>query len=115
MSIERDNMTLSALTPVHCPQHARDEPVNAVTLLDLRHERRDPALVVCRAAEMCKDELLERVNLVLQVHQIHDGFEAVVAAGSATGSVCGSSTILTLRSGHRRHARTRIPRTRTSR
>jgi hypothetical protein len=63
-------------TPVHGPQHADDETVNSVTLLDLRNEGRDTTFVVCGSSEVSEDEFLERVDIVLQVHQVHDCFES---------------------------------------
>lgn len=66
---------MKRLTSVHSPQHTRDEAVDAVALLDLWDQSRDSTLVVGRAPEVSKDELLERVDTVLKVHQVHDGFE----------------------------------------
>lgn len=61
---------------VHGAEHADDEAVDTVRLFHLRDERRDAALVVGRTAEVGKDELLERVDVVLEVHQVHDRLEA---------------------------------------
>ena len=57
-------------TSVHRTHHARDEAVDPVALLDLRHECRDPALVVGGSAEVGEDELLEGVDVVLEVHEV---------------------------------------------
>lgn len=70
-------------TSVHGTQHADNESVDSVTLLDLRHEGRNSTLVVRRTAEMGKDELLERVNVVLEIHQVHDRFEAATTDSRA--------------------------------
>jgi hypothetical protein len=59
-------------TAVHGTQHAGDETVDTPAFLHERHKRGDPALVVGRVFEVCKDQLLERVDLVLQVHEIAD-------------------------------------------
>ena len=59
-------------------EHRRYVTVNFVRFLDEWDERRETVFMVHRMPEVSKDELLERLNLVLQVHQIRDGF---VAAG----------------------------------
>jgi hypothetical protein len=58
---------------VHGPQHAGDELVDAVALLDKRDEGGDAALVVPDVSEVGEDELLELLNLVLQGHEVGDG------------------------------------------
>lgn len=57
-------------TGVHSTQHAGDELVDAITLLNQWRQGRYPALVVVAATKVRKDELLERVNLILQRHQV---------------------------------------------
>lgn len=61
---------------MHGTEHARDEAVDAVGLLDERDEGGDAALVVGRAAEVGEDELLERVDLILERHEVRDGLVA---------------------------------------
>lgn len=61
---------------VHGAQHASQEFVNTIALLDKRHKTRDAAFVVRRTTEMRKDELLELLDLILQGHQVHDSFVA---------------------------------------
>lgn len=80
--------------PVHGAEHADDEAVDPVRLFHLRDERRDAALVVGRAAEVGKDELLERVDVVLQVHQVHDRLEAVEGLVPISKSACRPPEIL---------------------
>lgn len=63
---------------MHGPEHARDKLVDTITLGDERYQSRDAALVVSDAPEVGEDELLELVDLVLQVHQVGDGFVAFV-------------------------------------
>lgn len=55
---------------MHSSQHARDKLVDAITLLNQRHKRRDAALVVTNVPEVRKDQLLKLLNLVLQSHQV---------------------------------------------
>lgn len=64
------------LTSVHRAEHGGDEAVDTVRLLDLRHERRDAAFVIGRTSKVGKDEFLERVDLVLKVHEVRDGLVA---------------------------------------
>ena len=60
-------------TSVHGSKHARDEPIDAVAFLNLGDERTDTTLIVGRTAEVGEDQLLKRVDLVLQVHEVADG------------------------------------------
>ena len=46
-------------TSIHCPQHARDEFINAPTLFDEWNKGRDSAIVVGGTSEVRKDHLLE--------------------------------------------------------
>jgi hypothetical protein len=66
------------LTGVHGSEHASDELVNAVALLDQRHQRSDSTFVVRAAAEVREDELLEGINLILQGHQVGNGLVAFI-------------------------------------
>jgi hypothetical protein len=50
---------------MHGSQHAGDKFVDSVTLLDQRHQRRDPAFVVGPTLKMGEDEFLEVVDLIL--------------------------------------------------
>lgn len=52
-------------TSIHRPQHARNEAVDAIALFDKRDKCRYSALVVDGMAEMSKDQLLERFDLIL--------------------------------------------------
>lgn len=63
---------------MHCAQHASDELVNSVTLLDKRDKCRDATLVVSHIAEVREDQLLELFNLVLQNHKVADGLVTFV-------------------------------------
>jgi hypothetical protein len=58
---------------MHCSKHACDEFVYAVGLLYKRDESSNSALVICSIAEMRKHQLLERLDLVLQGHEIRNG------------------------------------------
>lgn len=62
----------SVHTLVHGAQHAGGKLVDGIGFLDQRNKGSNPALVVGRRAKVGKDELLELVNLILQVHQIRD-------------------------------------------
>lgn len=59
---------------MHGPQHGSDELVDSETLLDERYECRDLAFVGRRTPEAVEDEFLEGFNLVLEGHEVHDGF-----------------------------------------
>lgn len=63
---------------MHGAEHAGDELVDAVTLLHQRHESRYPALVVLATPEIGKDQLLECLDLVLQVHQVGNGLVTLI-------------------------------------
>lgn len=63
---------------MHGAKHAGDELVDAVALLHQGHQGRDPALIVLTTPEMGKDEFLESLNLVLEVHQVGNGLVALV-------------------------------------
>lgn len=71
------------LTAMHSSQHAGDESVNAITLLDLRNKRTDTTFVVCRAAKVSEDQFLKRVDLILQIHQVADGLVADIGGCDA--------------------------------
>jgi hypothetical protein len=58
---------------VHGAQHAGDKLVDSVTLLDQGHQTRDLAFVVQPASKVSKNELLECLNLVLEIHEVGDG------------------------------------------
>lgn len=55
---------------MHSPQHTSNKFVNTITLLHKRHQRRNPTLIIRPGQEMRKYQLLERIDLVLQVHEI---------------------------------------------
>ena len=61
---------------MHGSQHAGDKLVNSETLLDQRDEGGYPAFIVCGASELGEYEFLEGFYLILQGHEIGDGFEA---------------------------------------
>jgi hypothetical protein len=58
---------------VHGAQHAGDELVNSITLLDQGHQTGDLALIVQPASKVSKNELLECLDLVLKIHKVGDG------------------------------------------
>lgn len=58
---------------MHSSQHAGDKLVDTIALLHKRDQRRDPALVVGSRQEMREDQLLERIDLILQGHEFRDG------------------------------------------
>jgi hypothetical protein len=62
---------------MHRPQHTRNESVDSVALLDERDEGGDSALVLSRSSEVSEDELLERVDLVLERHEVGDGLVSI--------------------------------------
>lgn len=55
---------------MHSPQHTSNKLVNPITLLYKRYQRRNPTLVVRPGQEMRENQLLERIDLILQVHEI---------------------------------------------
>lgn len=57
---------------MHGPHHTRDETIDAVALLDQRDERGYSALVVGCSVEVSEYELLERFDLVLEIHQVRN-------------------------------------------
>lgn len=57
---------------MHSSQHTGDELVDTIALLHERDQRRDPALIVGSRQEVREDQLLERINLVLQGHEFGD-------------------------------------------
>ena len=69
---------LAIRTCVHRPEHARNEFVDAIALLYQWHQSGNAALVVRATAEVREDELLERVYLVLQGHEVGNGLVALV-------------------------------------
>lgn len=60
--------SVSRLTGMHSSQHAGDEFVDAVALLNQRDQRGYPALVVTITAEMGEYQFLKLLNLVLETH-----------------------------------------------
>ena len=63
---------------MHCTQHAGDEFVDTVALLDQGHKRSDPAFVVSNMSEVGEDQLLELLDLVLQRHEVRDSLVAFI-------------------------------------
>lgn len=61
-----------AVRPLALRQHS---------LLHQRYKGRDAAFVMTRAAEMSKDELLELLDAVLEVHEVHDRLVAAREQG----------------------------------
>lgn len=64
-------------TSVNGPHHVDDEFIDAVGFLDLRDQGGNATLVIT-TCEVGKDELLEAVDLILQSHEVGDGFVAFV-------------------------------------
>jgi len=58
------------LTFVHGAQHARSKLIDSIAFLHEWHQRRDSALVVGRGSKVCKNELLELIHLILQIHEL---------------------------------------------
>jgi len=63
---------------MHSSQHASDELVDAVALLHEGNQCSDSAFIVGAASEVRKDELLERVDLILQRHQVRNRLVSLV-------------------------------------
>jgi hypothetical protein len=63
---------------MHSTQHASDEFVDAITLLDQGNQRSNAAFVVCAAAEVRENKLLEGIDLILQSHQVGNGLVSLV-------------------------------------
>jgi hypothetical protein len=63
---------------VHCAQHAGNELVDTIALLNQGHQRRNPAFIVRAASEVRENELLEGIDLILQRHQVRNGLVALV-------------------------------------
>lgn len=59
---------------MHSSHHTGDEPIDPIALLDERDEGGNLAFVVGRASKMGERQLLERVDLVLERHEIGDCF-----------------------------------------
>ena len=78
------------LTLVHGAQHAGGKLVDGIALLHQRDQRRDPALVVRRWAEVGKDQLLELIDLVLKVHQVCNG---LISTSSESVAVVNISSV----------------------
>lgn len=79
---------------MHRSQHAGDELVDTKALFHQRHQGRDSAFVVRGSSKVGKDQLLKRLDLILQGHEIGDGFVA-------TKSVIAQYNTLTPRWDHR--------------
>jgi hypothetical protein len=58
------------LTGMHRAQHASDELVYTIALLDQGHQRSNATFVVGAASEVGEDQLLESIDLILQSHEI---------------------------------------------
>lgn len=78
-------------TSVHGPQHRGDKLVNPKTLLDERYQRGNLAFVIGGSSETVENEFLERFNLVLKRHEIHD--RLVSARGLVTSFRIMHSTV----------------------
>lgn len=63
---------------VHSASHRGNETVDTVRFLDERNEGCNPAFVASGIFKVRKDELLKRVYLILEVHQVVDGFVAFI-------------------------------------
>jgi hypothetical protein len=63
---------------MHCTQHAGDEFVDSITLLNQRHQRRYSAFIIAAAPEMREDQLLELLYPILKHHQIRNGLVAFI-------------------------------------
>jgi hypothetical protein len=61
---------------MHGSQHAGYEFVDAIALLDQRHQSRNSTLIVCAAPEVGEYKLLKGINLILQSHEVGDRFVA---------------------------------------
>ena len=84
---------------MHCSQHASNELVDSIALLDQGHQCRDTAFIVSAGLEMREDQLLESINLVLQGHEIGNSLVAVtLSAPYPVNIVC--RVIHTLHSDH---------------
>ena len=62
---------------MHCTEHACDELVNSIALLDKWHQSSYSTLVVGATTEVREDQFLEGIDLVLKSHQVRDCFVAV--------------------------------------
>ncbi len=58
---------------VHGAEHRGKELVDTVALLDKGAQEPRCGIVVGGASEVGKDELLKLLNLILEIHEIHDG------------------------------------------
>lgn len=74
----------SLLTCVHCSQHAGNKLVDSITLLNQRHQGRYPTLIVCSILEMRENQFLKRVNLILEVHKVHNSLVTVLVSLNIT-------------------------------
>lgn len=64
---------------MHSAKHAGNESINAIALLDERHQSRYPTFIVRRIPEVSENQLLEGFDLVLQVHEI--GYSLIALIG----------------------------------
>lgn len=63
---------------MHGSEHAGDELVDTVALLNERYKGGDSALIVPHVAEVRENQLLELLDLVLQHHEVADGLVTLV-------------------------------------
>jgi hypothetical protein len=63
---------------MHGSQHTCDESIYAIAFFNLWYESTYTTFIVGRAAKVSKDQFLEGIDLILQVHQIVDSLVAVV-------------------------------------
>jgi hypothetical protein len=59
---------------MHSAQHAGNELVDTVTLLYETYQRGYPALIIASTLKVGEDEFLEGIDLVLQGHEVGNGF-----------------------------------------
>lgn len=69
---------------MHRSQHAGDEFIYAIAFLHQWHQRRYPTFIIRSRSEMREDKFLERVDLVLEGHEIGDCLVAAALSGSST-------------------------------
>ena len=63
------------LTSMDSTSHTRNESIDTIRLLYVRYQRRYSRFVISRVFEVRKDEFLEGIYLVLEIHQVADSLE----------------------------------------
>lgn len=73
---------------MHGNEHASNKLVDTIAFLHQWDQSGNTTLIIGTWTKVTEDELLEGVDLVLQDHQVHDGFESLIGIiGTLEGDV----------------------------